>query len=192
MEALISQLPIHEPVSKSRYVRVGNAYVCAPAKNGSTSLRCSMFPELANFRGSITAEFQRLCEQTGVGPVTAEEAVATGLPVYLAVRHPAERFRSFWQDMQRAAGRLAALSWVSVETLLRVIAARPFGDPHWVPQSWYWHPGVEPVPYTELLQRVGKIPLHMNTSRAQNVDMPVEQIIALYPEDLALWEAANG
>lgn len=157
--------------------KVNGAYVCAPRKCGYTSLLQSV--------GQYTPSYAH---------VESKDAVK-----YLAIRHPVERFISLWRFVRSHPfatahdNLLQPLAGLSPDALMDYIEANPAANPHWIPQSTYWHLGVTPVPYDRLLEVIGSPAKHGNKSTyAAPETVPEARILRHYAEDMALYKLAAG
>lgn len=170
--------------------------MCVPPKCGSSSFRFAVAEHLEDaWRRreipDIAEEFRRIMRELGLGPFTPEEAAAKGLPMYLAVRHPVDRFGSLWRDIQRPnVKRLDGLQYWTAQQLIALIEKHPLANPHWAPQHLHWVTGVTPVPYMHFLEHVGLPHKWVHRGAPVEAEFPVDRILALYGRDLELWEEA--
>lgn len=174
---------------------VGDAYACVPPKCGSTAFMRGVDP---HERDGL--RFRRRMLALKRGPFGPQDMIRRedGRARFLAVRDPVDRFRSLWRHITRSD---AVRDWWTTRhripreiaapaELLEYIRAFPMGNYHWYPQAGYLVPGVTLVRYTELLDRLGLPNAPHNVGREPTADdeVPEDEVRALYPLDVELWQ----
>lgn len=181
----------------AHYFLFQDSYVCVPHKCGTTSLRMALFtihsPD-ARFPAS-SREFCAWSRARGLGPVTASEAMSTGLPSFMAARPPIDRFMSLWRSWCRD-GREPAYAGLSTEQLAVVVSGDLFGNRHWAPQARLWLPGVTVIRHDTVSARFTLPATPLNVTRIHPGDptLAAETIARLeeiYQCDTALLEGAE-
>lgn len=187
-----------EIVVAHRWFRVGEAYACVPHKNGTTSFRTAVTMPDPSADNYIMYDWAR---RHGLGPYEPDQLPDDGLPRYLAVREPVDRFQSLWRYVSRPGhsknGFVMAnrINGLSPFELMDVIEARPDENPHWLRQSFFECPNVIPVRYDRMLSVLGLPNVHKNhTARSisSGLEWPIERIHRHYARDVELWRQADA
>lgn len=147
--------------------KVGRAYACAPAKCGSTSLKRAAGPSWT---------------------VPADD----GLPRYLAVRDPVDRFISLCRQVKRGGRELRHLQRATPEQVMDAIETSD--NRHWLPLVEHLIPDVIPVPLP-LFFDVLKLPNVVANASDTRVEISVsedtrERVQRFYAEDVELYRSA--
>lgn len=181
-----------DPLAYWYRTKDGTALVCAPPKCGSSALAQRYFGKESV--GDLQEKWAKNCD-LNLGPWRACDlsGVHPGLPRYLAVRDPVERFASLWRNKCRDQLTEFGIPEVHGMTPLQLaehIGRYPFADLHWFPMSAYYAPGVHVMPVAHLLYELG-VKSGWNATQPRDGDppMPVGAIRQLYRADVQLWEA---
>ena len=185
MESIVGHL-------NDMWIQVGKRLLCVPAKNGSMSFRVSIMPELKG-RPQLGNKFIEKARERKIGLYSTEYALSLGLPMFLSVRHPVDRFSSLWRDLQRKSVRtLLPLRFCSPDQLMDAIEKYPDGNDHWVRQTYYWREGVHVVPYNQFLSRMHLPYKWEHRSEDLKAEMPTDRILKHFAGDVELWHAARN
>lgn len=169
------------------WYRVGNAYARVPPKNGSTSFK------FAVSGCTSSARLNAYAVNYSLGPY--DTPPDDGLPRYISIREPVDRFESLWRCCQRETyhNESFVIQWglqgCTPEFLMSVIET--CFNPHWQRQSALMCPGAIPIPYDRFMAVMGLPVAFENVTKPMACHSPELRIQAYYKDDFPLWERAQ-
>lgn len=154
-----------------------DTWVCAPPKCGGTALYCAAL--------GIDPKVGRHVFSTAQGLTEFHDE--PGRPALMAVRDPVDRFASLWRDKCRDGDEnMPWLAGMTPDELMTHIEADPAGNPHWMPQRYWWREWVETVPFRLIAERLELPVVRVNATAPDDTPMPVARIKAHYEQDIEL------
>lgn len=173
------------------YFKSVDICVCAPQKNGCTSLFRAVHP-----KSKSNLQFRKYAFVNGVGPFTPAEIMELypSKEKLLMVREPVARFASLWRDkaFHKKSVDMSEIKGMSPQKLIDHIMYNPLGNYHWYPQYMYMVPKTKPIPFYDVFHYLNLSDKHENSSgdRGEDPKMPEKLILQHYHQDALLWEQA--
>lgn len=173
------------------YLKKQKVCICAPQKNGCTSLFRSLHP-----KSKSNLDFRKFTFVNNMGPFTPQE-INELFPTkkkFLMVRSPVDRFSSLWRDkaLNKTSQSCDEIEGFTPAELIQHIMNFPLANYHWYPQYMYMVPGAKPIPFYDVFKLLGIKTKHENSSgeKENDPEMPVDLILQHYHQDALLWERA--